>query len=380
MPSPEQSLLPPEIESLSPAPWPSAPPGFVIRAAIALRRTLQAMADAVVPADVAIFERSVGAVHTQIVGAAARHRIADLLVDGPLHTSEIAARIGADADATHRLMRGLATSGCFTMDGEGRCANNRLSSSLLSNRLSAVRDFAVYFASQSNCDAWTDFPRTLATGKGAFPRVHGMSVWQWFDEHPEEREGFARAMMGLTINDAPAIASLYPWKEVTRVCDVGGGRGTLLSELLVRHPHLHGTLCDAPGVIRSAEQLLDRRGVRARVDLVAGSFFDEVPAGADVYLLKNVLHDWDDAQSTKILGVCRRAMKPGGKVVLAETLTGRNQTDSFGALSDLQMMVVCDEGRERSREDFARLFSQSGFALGRVAESPTVSVIEGVAV
>ncbi len=153
-----------------------------------------------------------------------------------------------------------------------------------------------------------------------------------------------------------------------------------MSELLIRHPHLQGVLCDGPGIIVSARQLLERRGVEARVELVAGSFFDKLPAGADAYLLKNVLHDWDDDRSGKILGVCRQAMAPGARLVVVEQLTGRNQTDSFGALSDVQMLVGCDDGRERSREDFERLFKQSGFRLGRVFPSPTVSVIEGLAV
>jgi hypothetical protein len=372
--------LPPEIAAYSPRPYPNVPPGFAIRAVLALRKKLHAMGDALVPPHAVLFERITGAALTQLVGAAARYRVADLLAEGPLTPAELAARIGLDPDATHRMMRALAATGCFVLHADGRCENNRLSEVLRADRLEAARDFAEYFASKSNCDSWSDFDGTLKTGQNGFQRVHGMNVWDWFDAHPGERETFARAMMGLTVGDAPVVANLYPWKEVQRVCDVGGGRGTLLSELLVRHPHLKGVLCDGPGVIASARQLLARRGVTERVELVAGSFFDQVPTGADAYVLKNVLHDWDDARSRKILSVCRRAMSPSQKLVVVETLTGRNQTDGFGALSDVQMMVVCEQGRERSREDFARLFVDSGFASGRVFESPTASVIEAVAV
>jgi hypothetical protein len=371
--------LPPEIEALSPKPYPNVPPPFVIRSVIWLRKQLLGLANRLVPAEVAVFERTTGAIFTQAIGAIARHRIADLLADGPLTTAEIAHRIGRDPDAVHRLMRGAATVGIFTMDASGRCRNNRSSEALRSNRLSAVREFAEYFASKSNYDAWGDFEGTLRTGKGGFPRVHGMSVWDWFDAHPDERECFARAMMGMTVGDAPVVAKLFPWKEVEKVCDVGGGRGTLLSELLVRHSHLRGVLCDGAGVIQSARQLLERRGVAERVELEAGNFFEKVPAGADAYLLKNVLHDWDDASSERILKVCRLAMQPGARLVVVEALTPKNGTESFGNLSDLQMMVVCDEGRERSREDFARLFEASGYKPGRVFESPTVSVIEAIA-
>ncbi len=273
----------PSIAGLSPKPFPGAPPAFVIRAAIALRRFLLDLADAVVPADVAVFEAATGAAATQLLGAVARHRVADLLQGGPLTAAEIAAKTGTKADVMHRTLRALASKGIFTLDRDGRFANNRRSRTLLADRLTRTRDFAEYFASRSNCEAWTDYETILRTGTNGFERVHGMSVWDWFDAHPEEREGFAQAMMGMTFRDAPVVASVYPFAESRRVCDVGGGRGTLLSEILIRHPHLQGVLCDAAGVLDSAKPLLERRGVAARVELVAANFFESVPRGADAH-------------------------------------------------------------------------------------------------
>jgi hypothetical protein len=224
--------------------------------------------------------------------------------------------------------------------------------------------------------AWADLARTVATGKNAFERVHGKSIWSWFDAHPHECETFAQAMMGLTISTAPFVADIYPFAEIARVCDVGGGRGTLLSELLVRHRHLHGVLCDAPAVLQSAKSLLERRGVSARTDLVPGNFFEAVPAGAEAYVLKNILHDWDDEASRTILANCRRAMGPGGRVLVVESLVPRNEARGFGPFSDLQMMVACSNGRERSREDFARLFEATDLIPGRVFETPVIAVLE----
>jgi hypothetical protein len=172
---------------------------------------------------------------------------------------------------------------------------------------------------------------------------------------------------------------MYPWREVTRVCDVGGGRGTLLSELLIRHPHLRGVLCDGAGVLASAGPLLRARGVADRVELVAGSFFGAVPRGADLYVLKNVLHDWDDARCARILGVVRAAMEPGQRVLVVESLLERNQVD-LTAFVDVHMMTVCDEGRERSRAELEQLLTAAGFRPGRVEAAPTVAVLEGVAV
>jgi hypothetical protein len=158
-----------------------------------------------------------------------------------------------------------------------------------------------------------------------------MTLWQWFDEHTDEREIFAHAMMGLTVGDAPVIAKLYPFREIVPVCDVGGGRGTLLSELLIRHPHLKGVLCEGPGVLESARTLFEARGVLDRVDLVPGTFFESVPTGADAYLLKNVLHDWDDATCVKILRVVRAAAAPGARLLVAESLVERDSRDLIPA-------------------------------------------------
>jgi hypothetical protein len=360
-------------------PFPSMPPSLVIRAILWLRRQLMGAANALVPAEVRIWEMTFGAGVTEAIGVIARRGIADKLANGPLSAVELAAQTGLQSDALHRLMRGMATIGVFTLDGEGRFANNRYSEALRAGRLSHLRDYCLYFSSRSNLQAWHDIEETLKSGKNAFERVHGMSVWEWFDRHPDERETFARAMMGMTTADAPMIARLYPWREVKRVCDVGGGRGTLLSELLIRHPHLTGVLCDGAGVIESARRLLDKRGVSARVQLVPGSFFDAVPIGADAYVLKNILHDWDDARSLHILGVVRKAMQKRQRLILCETLTERNDVAGLGALADLQMMAVCGDGRERSRDEYAELLAKSGFRVGRVLPSPTVSVIEAIA-
>jgi hypothetical protein len=271
--------------------------------------------------------------------------------------------------------------GFFERDATGRYANNRLSRTLRAQERYDVASFARYFGSRSNVLAWADFPETLRSGKNAFERVHGKSVWEWFDAHPVERETFAKSMMAMTLADAPGIAATYPFGEVRRLCDVGGGRGTLLSEILVRHPHLRGVLCDYAGVLESARELLTTRGVADRVELVAGSFFDDgsVPRGADAYVLKHILHDWDDARCIAILRNCRAAMVPGGRLLVIEALVEETSED-YGALADLQMMVVCCDGRERGRAEYEQLLVAGGFRLARVMEAPTpVAILEAIA-
>lgn len=372
------SPLPPPSElSLPSVPLPSALPAFVIKLAMALRTFFQRCADAVVPAEIAVFDRAWGTAITTMVGAAARHRIADLLGDGALTAGELAQQTGTHADVMQRMLRALATQGIFAVDPEGRFTNTRLSRGLRGGRLMRVREFLTYFTSGSNLAAWRDFDRSLSDGESAFDRVHQQSVWSWFDSHPDEREMFAHAMMGITVGDAPFVASLYPFTEVSRLCDVGGGRGMLMSELLLRFPHLRGVLVDGEGVIASARQLLAMRGVIERVELKAGSFFDaELPRDCDAYSLKNVLHDWGDQACTRILKNVRRAMSSDARLLVIEVITEPNVGTGFGPLLDVQMLVACSGGRERGVEETRRLLGGAGFRLARVVPGPTVSVLE----
>lgn len=366
-----------EDATLSPRPLPRLPPAFAIRLALGTRRLLQSLADGIVPAHVAAFDQVTGLAFTHLVAAVARHGIADLLAERPMRAEEIAARIGADAAMVHRTLRALSHRGWFRLDARGRFTNGRLAESLRESVYGSAA-WADYFASPANAAAWADFDETLRTGQSAFERVHGVDVWKWFDAHPAEREAFARAMSGVTALDAPRLATLYPFAEVDTVCDVGGGRGLLLSELLLRHPHLRGILCDAPAVLDSAASLLRARGVVDRVERVPGSFFERVPSGADAYVLKNVLHDWDDATCERLLRVVRNAMRPGQRIVVCELLLDHETTYGFATFSDVHMRVA-GEGCERTTTEVQALLERAGFRRGRLFPSPTTSVIEGIA-
>jgi len=349
-----------------------------VRLVLGLRRVLQRAADALAPADLVVLEQLVGIGRTAMLGAVARHGLPDLLGERAMTAAEIASGAGLDADLVHRTLRALAAGGVFTMHDDGRFANNRLSRALRGGVPSRLREFAVYFASHSNASAWVDFARTLETGSSPFERVHGTTVWEWFDAHPDEREIFAHAMMGITIQTAPVIAALTPLEDVAVLCDVGGGRGTLLSEILLRHRHLRGILVESEGVLGSARTVLDGRGVGDRVELVAGSFFERVPAGADAYLMKNVLHDWDDPTCAVILGTVARAAAPGARLFVCESIVERTCREALATWSDLQMAVACKEGRERGVDELRRLGEAAGFRFVREHAHPIISVLEMV--
>lgn len=378
---PRQPLPPPSPLQLQPEPFASLPPGFVIRAMTALRAAISGLARRLAPPQLVLLELMTSVGTTAMLAAVTRHDIADLLEQhGSLSAAAIAEARGLDADLVQRTLRALSRIGVFELRRDGSFANNRVSRELRSGQLSRMRESCLYFGSDSHTSAWLDFSRSLETGKSAFRRVHGMSVWEWFDAHPDERENFAHVMMGFTVMSASAIATLYPFGEVRRVCDVGGGRGTLLSELLIRHRHLEGVLAETEGVLESARTLLRDRGVLERAELVPASFFEQVPSGCDAYVLKHVLHDWDDEVSRRILQVVRAAMQPGARLLVCEALLDPRAPTRMHTNSDLQMHVVGDEGRERSLAEFRSLLAATGFRQTRVFPFPLVSVIEAEAV
>ncbi|MGE3844047.1 MAG: methyltransferase [Vicinamibacterales bacterium] len=368
------------MPSLSPRPLPAPPPASLVRMVLRLHGWLQGLTRRLLPPDVQIAELATGLAWSHALAAIVRAGVPDALNDVPSTAETLAARVHLDADMLHRTLRAMATRGIFEMDRDGRFAHTPASRALRKDHPSAVAAFSEYFASPSNAASWAAFDRTLQTGASAFESVHGMSVWAWFDRHADERETFAHAMAGMTRADAPWVASLYPFGEIDELCDVGGGRGILLSELLVRFPRLRGLLCDAAGVLDAARVTFEARGVAHRVELRPGSFFEGVPSGVDAYLLKNILHDWDDERARRILSVVRDAASPGARVLVVESLVGRLSRDPMGCGADLQMAVACSRGRERDVEEFQTLLNASGFAPGRVFRSPVIAVIEATAV
>ncbi len=350
-----------------------------MRAVLGLRRAVSRWLDARLPPDVVVLERTTASAIASLLGVVARFGVVDALGQERRSARALAEQLSLDADRLHRALRALALNGFFTLHPDGTVENNRLSWALRAGGVERSREWVLYWTSESNQRAWTNAWRTVQSGTDAFELAHGMTVWQWFEAHPDEREIFAHAMMGLTHRDAPIIAGLFPFGEVVKLCDVGGGRGALLAELLARYPHLSGVLCDAPGVVESAKGVLEARGVAGRVALAPGDFFQKVPGGCDTYLMKNILHDWDDATAVRVLSVVRAAMQAGQRLLLCEALIEPNAADDVAALSDVQMMIVCQNGRERSLAELQQLLSSARFTPARVFRSETIAVLEALA-
>jgi hypothetical protein len=362
------------------APSKPIPPRFVVQIILRLSHALIRMGQALLPPQLTLFDHIGGIGHTQLIHAAARWKIADLLHQQPMTADELAQRLKTHAEATHRMMRALVTLGVFKLGSDGKFRNNRLSEPLRTGSPGSMRDFADYFGSPSNVTAWSDVLTTVKSGTNAFERIHQMPIWQWFQKHPQEGQIFAEAMVNLTQLDAPVIAKTYPFSEIRSLCDVAGGRGTLLTEILHHHPHLNAVLFDESHILEKALSFLEQRGVAAVVERKSGNFFERVPRGHDAYLVKDILHDWDDERCIQILTNIRQAIAPKGRLLVAEVLVEKQTTQKPGPLMDVHMMTVCCEGRQRSRNEFKELFQKCGFKMNRVFSTPfPISIIEGIA-
>jgi hypothetical protein len=355
-----------------------APPRPAVLAITALRRALLALADRLVPAHLAMFDKAIGIGRTHLYGTIAELGVADELAKGKATAAELAGRLGVDPDALHRALRAACVDRVLKLDRRGRFSLTRTGRTLTTDHPHSDRDFARFMALKSISDGWVGLTETIRTGEPGFRAVHGMTVWEWFVEHPEEERLFAGAMRWLTENQAPFIVGGYPWPESGTICDVAGGAGTLLGRILQERPGARGIVIDAKGVLDAADQHLSAVGVRDRVELVEGNMFERLEADADVYLLKNILHDWDDASCLQILRVVRAMMSPGSRLVVVEALQERNRPHPFASFADVQMLTH-EGGRERSAEELKRLLSDAGLRPGEIRETAGPALIEAFA-
>jgi hypothetical protein len=357
-----------------------APPGIAVKMAARLRTLTLGLADRLVPAPIAVLEHAHAFTAAHLLAAIAELGLADHLCKGPKTAAELAPLVGADADALHRALRAAATIGLVRLDHAGRFHATRLTKPLRSTDLSAVGDWCCYIGSASVQAAWSDLGETLRCGDNGFRRVNGLDSFTWFAQHPDEGRRFSAGLGGLTRLDAAMIMASYTFPHRGVICDVGGGAGVLLSEVLRCRPELSGVLVETPMVLKQAAAYLDSAGVADRVKLVEGDFFQSIVEEADLYLLKWVLHDWDDATCTLILGNVAAAMPPRARLVVIEGDQDPNRAHPRFSMIDLQMLTVTEGGRERSSAELQRLLDTAGLIPDSVHHTPTgMALVEATA-
>ncbi len=315
---------------------------------------------------------------SQAIHVAATLGIPDLLKHGPRSSDDLAVATGTHADTLYRLLRALASVGVFREDADRRFALTPLSECLRSDAPEPVGPWAVHIGEPGLWQAWGCLLDSVHTGENAFRRIHGVNTWEYYARNPEAGAIFDRAMTGHSRRQAGAVLKAYDFERFRCVVDVGGGHGLLLSAILAKHPSIRGVLFDQPHVAVGAEQVLREAGVADRCEVVGGDFFETVPSGGDAYVLKFILHDWEDAQATAILRSCRRAIAPPGTLLVIDSEIAPPNEGATNKFRDLTMLVH-PGGRERTREEWVALFATGGFRLvGATQTEAALSVIEGV--
>lgn len=357
----------------------SAPPRGLARLGLAARGALNRLADRIVPAEVLAYETAISFFRTRVAGALLELGVIDAIGEGGGTTGELAARLDLDADYLGRTLRLAATYGLLRIDASGRCSLTPVGDALRSDASPSLGPWTRYINLDSTQRAWAGLPEAIRTGRPAFPAVHGASVWEHFANHPEEERAFAAAMREVSLMTLPFIVSGYPWPERGVVADIAGGSGPVLAAILGERPELRGVLVEARGVLADADAHLARVGVRDRVELSEGDMFTRVEAKADLYLLKDILHDWDDERSLQILRTVAAAMPPGSRLILIETLLEPGEPDPIAEGLDLHMLTQCDGGRQRSAEELRALIREAGLRPGEVHRTAAPALVEALA-
>jgi SAM-dependent methyltransferase len=312
-----------------------------------------------------MFQLITGYWASQAVGVAARLGVADQLTDGPRSSHDLARAVGADPQALYRVLRMLASIGLFTETVPDAFALTSLGATLRTDAPGSLRYFAIAETAFGHWAPWGRLLDSVQTGRPMAREALGEELWQWYGENPEEAGFFSAAMGNLSALAAGELVRVYDCTTARTVADIGGAHGVLLAAALRANPDARGILFDLPHVIATAADALEGQGVADRCELASGDFFEAVPGGADLHILKQIVHDWDDEHAARILANCHRALAPAGKLLLVEMVVPPDNRPSPAQPMDLNMLVLLG-GRERTAEEYGTLLGGAGFRMDRI--------------
>ncbi len=313
---------------------------------------------------------------SQAIHVAATLGIADLMSEQPRSVTELAVATQTHPPSLYRLLRALASVGIFREEANRSFALTPMGACLRKDAAQPAGSWAAFIGRPEYREAWGQLLHSVRTGENAFRHVYGLSVWEYRERNPEAGAAFDQAMSAGSRATANAVIEACDFARSQCVVDVGGGQGVFVAVALVNYPSLRGIVFDQPHVVERAQHVLRDLGVDDRCRIVGGDFFKEVPTGGDAYVLRFILHDWEDKEAVAILKSCRRACGRGGRLLVIEREVGAPNEGADTKFSDLNMLVS-PGGRERTREEWQTLFLQAGLSLRR--STPTevsLSVLE----
>lgn len=333
------------------------------------------------PPQAVMMQMSSGYWMTQLIYAAAKLGIADLLQDGPKSYEEIATSTETDAKSVYRVMRTLASAGVFTETEQGYFGLTPLAGSLRSGIPGSMRAMAIMFG-EEQYQAWGNILYSLQTGKSSFEHMYGTPMFKYFVDNPVPGEIYEEAMTSVSAAEKIALVECYDFSYITKLVEVGGGHGSFLAAILKANPSIQqGVLFDQPYVIEGAKDVIEAEGVAARCELVPGNFYESVPSGGDAYSLKHVLHGHNDEESIAILKNVHSAMVENGKLLLMERVVGSGKDSFLSKFLDLNMMMLVTGGCQRTETEYRNIIEAAGFQMTKIFPSKAgVSVIESIRV
>ena len=329
------------------------------------------------PPHAQILQLTLGGMICGAISCLARLGIPDLLEAGPKSAEEIAPQAAAHPVALYRLMRATASVGVLSEGPDGKFSQTPMSAALCSNANPSLRAWAILVGTDWHHRSWADLTYCVQNNKQALEHLYGQSTVDYIFKDPERGENFHESMTNLSMMDSPAVAASYSFEGINSIVDVAGGLGLLLATILQRNPRMKGTLYEIPQVIEGAKTgplkpFLDR------CTIVSGDMFTSVPAGADAYIMKHIIHDWTDDLCLKILTGCRKGVKPGGKLLVVDAVIRPGNDFDSNKFLDLEMLLF-PGGHERTEKQFQDLFAAAGWRLNRVIPTPAnIDIVEGV--
>jgi len=330
------------------------------------------------PPDAQLLQLAFGPMLAQALYVAAKLGVADLLAEKPLPINELAARTETHERSLYRILRSLTAVGVFAEAEPKVFALNPAAELLRSDIPHSMRNGVLFMGAEWHWRVWNNMLYSAKTGKPAWGYVHGAEVFDYFAANPDAAEVFNGAMTDMSMSIAPLIVEAYDFAAFTRLVDIAGGHGYMLAQALKSAPGLEGVLFDVPAVIEGAAALLENEGVAGRVERVGGDFFAAVPAGADAYMMKHIIHDWDDERATKILSNIQSVMADDAKVLIIETVVPATSEPHYSKLLDLEMLTS-PGGVERTEEEYRELLAAAGLRLTRIIPTASpYSIIEAV--
>ncbi len=314
---------------------------------------------------------------TQMIYVVVKLGVPDLLADGPRPADEIASSVGVHVRSLYRLLRALASLDLFVEDSSGRFSLTPLSELLRSGIPGSLRPFALAYGEPWWWSAWGSLLYSVQTGRTAFEHVQGRSLFEFLAHDAEAAQIFNANMTAMTSEESQAVVTAYDFSRMRLLVDVGGGQGALAAAVLQNNPEARAIIFDLPSVVEQARKRLVLSGMVERYEVVGGNFFEQVPAGGDVYTLKDILHDWDDPQAVNILQACHAAMGRSARLLVIERIIRPGKDGVAGKLTDISMLVFTG-GKERTEGEYRALLDSAGFLVKGIVSTGGTDIIEAV--